>query len=502
MSTIHALMAQLALASDDTILSGPVETVPATDMEAAIAVADLQPEVGVTEQTLAVLDDMVETSEGLETDAEILEATIAPAEGSTQEGPGAEPVAAGLAVESIARARRRFGIAQFDGFSGGYKPAQESFSRASARKPATKLLLLGIGDTLSKIWQKIKAFFKGLWERIKNGVTKIFQSNVKTAKRAEQLLLANNENNNPPKDQRIKSASIAKGFATDSSAPKFDDVQKVLKRHIDYMTEAKSGNESIRTYVDKFDPVLKELDGVISSLGKNNSVGTTLANANAPLSYITNLENQTKVFVDALFAKYGGPVGGQKITVSDLRDSGFNMDNIEISQSDINVAGPFFGRRYLYVARLKNRQVGGQTTDVYQLAAGMTEITKGGTPTDAETLTQGDCEKICRMVKDLCSAMNQYEYSVKVGNTVADDLMAKIDSSIKLADKLNNAEDQSNAVAKAQFKLVRNGLTYARVSVQGVIKILSTNNSSLPVYTLSAANTALDFVSASIKARP
>jgi len=501
MNMIHALMNQLALASDDTIPDGPVETVPASDLEATTAVADLQPEVAVTENTLAVLDDMVSTSEGLETDAEILEATIAPSEGSTQEGPGADPVAAGLAVESIRRARDRFAIAKFDGFSGGYKLAQESFMRTSARKPATKLLLLGIGDTLSKIWQKIKAFFKGLWERIKNGVTKIFQSNVKTAKRAEQLLLANNENNNPPKDQRIKSSSIAKGFATDSSAPRFDDVQKILKRHTDYMNDAKAGNESIRKYVDGFDPVLKELDAVVSTLGKGGGVATSTTTTGTTATSITNLEKQTKAFVDTLFAKYGGPVAGQKITVSDLRDS-FNLDNVEVSQSDIEVAGPFFGRRYLYVARLKNRQVGGQTSDVYQLAAGMTEITKGGTPTDTETLTQGECEKVCRMVKDLCSAMNQYEYSVKVGNSVADDLMAKIDASIKLADKLNNVEDQSQAGGKAQFKLVRNGLTYARVSVQGVIKILSTNNSSLPVYTLSAANTALDLVSASIKARP
>lgn len=499
MSTIHALMAQLALASDDTIPGGPVETVPASDLEATTAVADLQPEAAVTEQTLAVLDDMVSTSEGLETDAEILEATIAPAEGSTQEGPGAEPVAAGLAVESIARARRRFGIAQFDGFSGGYKPAQESFSRASARKPATKLLLLGIGDTLSKIWQKIKAFFKGLWERIKNGVTKIFQSNVKTAKRAEQLKTQVNDNNGTLKDQRIKNASIAKGFADGNKSPKFDDVKAILARHTLYLDGAKNANEKTREFVNAMNPLQADLNTLVKALASSGSGSTNVTSSpsKALMSATEAFDQKTDAFVKNVMNAYGG--ASTNLKVDDLRNSGVIMDNVDTSKSTLEAAGPFFGQRFLYVAALHKTGNSNQTHQDIQLQAGLMEITKGSAPSDAETMTKNEMLQTCDIVKKLCSEMNQYEFAVKVGNNVSDDLMKQLDATIAIAGKVNAAEDTSSTSTEA-MRTVRNTLTSLRVKVQGIIRLLSTNNSSMPVYTMSAANTALDYVSASLKA--
>lgn len=146
------------------------------ELEAQVAQAEVTEAEGEVEELVEAVEEAVDAVEEVEEIAEVAEGSVEAGDGLTEEA--AE--IAEVAVESICNRL-------------GYKPAKriipamESFGATSSRLDATKYALEGFKETITKIWEGIKAFFARIGDALKALWNKLFDLATKTAARAEKM---------------------------------------------------------------------------------------------------------------------------------------------------------------------------------------------------------------------------------------------------------------------------------------------------------------------------
>lgn len=159
--------------------------VPGVTNEQAERVEELEEQVAQSEVVEADLEvaESNDTIEEAVTAIEELTDLAEVAEGSIEEGEGLSEDAAEIAEVAVEAICARL----------GYKPAKkvipalESFGGASSRLDATKYALEGIKETIAKIWEAVKNFFKGIWTKIVALWKQLFDAATKVQARATTL---------------------------------------------------------------------------------------------------------------------------------------------------------------------------------------------------------------------------------------------------------------------------------------------------------------------------
>jgi hypothetical protein len=122
-------------------------------------------------------EDLGEATAGVE----LVEQVENVLEESATKGEGISETAAEIATLVSEHFRERIGI------TGRSMPSLEAFGSASSRVAATNLALLSIGDTVSRAWEAIKAFFKDIWNKIKEFYKRVFTATGRMKARAVAL---------------------------------------------------------------------------------------------------------------------------------------------------------------------------------------------------------------------------------------------------------------------------------------------------------------------------
>ena len=147
------------------------------ELEGQVAQAEVTEAEGDVEELVEAVEEAVDAIEEVEEISEVAENSIEAGDGLTEEA--AEIVE--VAVESICNRL-------------GYKPAKriipamESFGATSSRLDATKYALEGFKETITKIWEGIKAFFARIGDTLKALWNKLFDAATKTRNRAASLI--------------------------------------------------------------------------------------------------------------------------------------------------------------------------------------------------------------------------------------------------------------------------------------------------------------------------
>ena len=487
MSRFASLSRRLAIEDADTDI-GEVEMVPAPEAEAPAAMAEVTEAGQEVEEITDAIGEASDDIDELETVGEIVADSIEPEVDGGAEGPGMEPVAAALAAEAVKRLRKKWGLSTPSSIGA---PALESFGRVSSRKQATRLALLGITDTIKKVWEKIKAFFKGLWEKIRNAVVSIFQSNLKTQKRAQTLLkeLRTNSTNFTKEEKgQVKSSSICTTF-NENGKTDFRIADEIIKRHIFFTDTTGSLNTEIKKLTDKLQSSINGID----KSGTNDAKGQFIVNA------YKSMEADVKTFGTSIKTTLSGGADNEKSLASEL-DKLFPN---EYKDEPLNVViGPFVRGKHLYFAtRSKKEKITYQgessETDVSIRIIKIGTVDSPSSPSsECPTLKYDQMVKICESVISGCEKVAASERAQKLGDDVSKEVFKFIDDGIKLAQYANDSSDTADSKAQVQTRAY---LNYAKSVINSIINGLSNANGSMRVGTMSALNTGLDYVAQSMK---
>lgn len=475
-------MSRLSLALEDAEIADDAVVADGTDL--SVAEATVEAQAGAAEVTEATSD--VETFDSAVAEASDDTATIEQvaetvADSLDEEGPtggeGMDPVAATLATETIERIRRKYRI------SSGVRsaPALESFKPRASRKEMTRLALESFSDTLKKMWERIKAFFRGLWDKIKSAVKSIFQSNIKTEKRAIELkkkIQGWNFTATPTKSS-IDSGSFSSAFTIDGKLEKAN-IAKILENQIKLSGSSESINKET---LDLTDGIRKVTLAVIETTGAKQ--------VDAALT--TSIEVVSKA-AEKVADQIGNLLGTKIASPStDLTKDlvGSNQEDFT-KGSSVTVYGPYYGGKYIVIAKLKQKKEAGATgPEEFAIKTEFRSLGKEGGKS-IEVGGKNELSSLCDKAMEVAKAVAGAERAVKVGDKAATDLFKVIDDVIAHANKANDMN-------KPGSKDSMHALTYVRETTSSVIKLISNNNSVFLSNSLSAANTALDYVDASMK---
>ena len=488
MSRFASLSRRLAIEDADTDI-GEVEMVPAPEAEAPAAMAEVTEAGQEVEEITSAIGEASDDIDELETVGEIVSDSIEPEVAGGAEGPGMEPVAAALAAEAVKRLRKKWGLSSPSSIGA---PALESFGRASSRKQATRLALLGITDTIKKVWEKIKAFFKGLWEKIRNAVVSIFQSNLKTQKRAQTLLkeITTNSNNfNKAEKEQVKSGSICTTF-TDNGKTNFDVAKNIIERHMVFTGDTEKLNAEFK----KFSSTVK---ASVEQAGKIYSTGT--------ISNGTNLAGVQKDTFDAaenLYKAVQSTLTHTKENNSSVTTEVEKMFASEFNDKKVFVVGPFVRGKHMFFAyaskdvKTKYSDDAAEVDDKqFQFKMGMVDSSQSPS-SECPTLKRNEMEEICKLVIGGCEAVAKSERAQKLGDDSSKQVMDLVDRAITVAQIFNDKGDEAGTRGRSEL---RSFLSVAKELTNSVINGLSNTNGSLRVGTMSALNNGLDYVAQSMK---
>lgn len=483
-----------------------IESANGVDAEGTVAaLADATSEASVAASDAAMdaepVEAIAEATDTTHDDMTVLEDTAAQVAESLnpegdEAGEGLSPTAAALAVECLTRIREK----HFLPTSRVSSPAKESFKPRASRKAMTRLALEGFGDTLVSMWKRIKEFFKGLWARIVNGVKSIFQSNIRTEKRAVELLktLGTLPNKNI-KERSVKSKSIAKGFCGTDRKTNGDTTKAILDRQLKLI----ASQGPINKVVSNKQPELMKIVDRLSDLLKDNGTaavrspqGNTTAAATSAIAY-TELTAFAKSFVDAVVVDLDKATGINKDS-SEFKDV-FDGNNVDRQNSKLDASGPFFNSRYFFAATIEHTATSGNTAVPSTFTVGFKEV-DASPPSEADTLTPDQGEEVCRRVMKICQQVAEAERAIKVGSVAGDGLLKVVDGGIKMAEdaasKMSSSDDPATS---GHYSGVIKAIQNVRSMVQNTINVLTASNGQIPTLTMSCSNTALDYVNASIK---
>lgn len=477
MSRFASLSRRLAI-EDAELDMGEVEMVPAPEAEAPAAVAEVVEAGQDIDDGIGVINEANDDITELETVGEIVADSIEPEVEGGAEGPGMEPVAAALAAETVARLRKKWGLSSPQSIGA---PALESFGRASSRKQATRLALLGFSDTIKKIWEKIKAFFKGLWDRIKSAVKSIFQSNVKTQQRAMALKKEiNNTNPTTPKNDQFDSSSLAKAFGLKGKDVVAANVKDVLKNHKQLLESTSEMNKGTANFIGLLrtsaakalaDDKTTGASPVAEALGAIKSAAAEFGkNMNSVLGSGTGQNNNSELL--------------SELKKKNDKTSGKTNEKYE-------VIGPFVNSTYLYLITFEEAVGSGSTASTaYHVQFGMESIAES-TNSSVKTLKKDEMQDIITTVIAGCEAAGGVERSVKVGDAVTKEIN-DLSTTIINAVSNKNYDDTADVGIKHQINQIR-------AYVNTVSTMMASANGSMMVKNMSALNYALDYVSGSLK---
>jgi hypothetical protein len=125
---------------------------------------------------------------------------------------------ANLVTESL---RERLGI------SGASLPSLESFETNSVL--STNLTLLSIGSTLTNAWEKIKAFFKTLIDKIKEFYNKVFSATGRLKERAIALRTKASELRGTAEEDTFENSKFARAYQDENGKFVLENVHKYTK---------------------------------------------------------------------------------------------------------------------------------------------------------------------------------------------------------------------------------------------------------------------------------
>ena len=475
MSRFASLSRRLSIEDADTDI-GEVEMVPAPEAEAPAAVAEVVEAGQDIDDGVAVINEANDDITELETVGEIVSDSIEPEVEGGAEGPGMEPVAAALAAETVRRLRKKWGLSSPQSMGA---PALESFGRASSRKQATRLALLGFTDTIKKIWEKIKAFFKGLWDRIKSAVKSIFQSNVKTQQRALALKKeVNNLKSSSPKNDQFDAGSIAKAFGEKGKDVVAANVKAVLEKHYKLMDSTESMNKGAGTFMSNLRNAASK---ALSDTGATMTATVTDTS--------TYLQSAVSTFGGTFTSLTSGSSGTNNELLNELKKKFDKLSGNKTNES-YDIIGPYVNSTYIYVIQCQETISGTPATVVAHIEFGIESMAES-TNSSVKTLKQPEMLEIIKHVIDGCEKAAGAERSVKIGDTVAKEIS---DLSTVIINKVSELNMDNSAPGP-----IKHLINQVRAYTNTVTNMMSSANGSMMVKNMSAMNYALDYVSGSIK---
>ena len=479
MSRFASLSRRLSI-EDAELDMGDVEMVPAPEAEAPAAVAEVVEAGQDIDDGVAVINEASDDLEELDTVGSIVSDSIEPEVEGGAEGPGMEPVAAALAAETVRRLRKKWGLSSPQSIGA---PALESFGRASSRKQATRLALLGFTDTIKKIWEKIKAFFKGLWDRIKSAVKSIFQSNVKTQQRAVALRKEVNAiTNTSPKNDQFDAGSLAKAFGVKGKDVTVANVTTVLANHKKLMDNTADLNKGTSSFVGEL----------------RQAASTALANKTTGSSGPSNPIQNTLTQVEKAATTFGGTFKdiGVAANTGDygdlLNELKKKFDKLTGKANEkYNILGPFVNSTFIYIIQATETVNSGSTsTTVAHIQYG-TESIAESTNNSVKTLKKPEMFTVITEVIAGCESAGSVERTVKVGDAVSKEI-ADLSNTVISSVSDQNFDDPANHGQKEMINQIR-------AYVTTITSMMASVNGSMMVKNMSAMNYALDYVSSSIK---
>lgn len=448
--------------------------------DASVAVADATVDAAPVETFDTAIEETSGDIGALETSVETISESLDP-EGD-EGGEGMSPTAAEFATEQLLKIRGKHML----GASRVSVPAKESFKQKPNRKELTRLTLEGFVDTIKKLWGRLKEFVKSLWQRIVSAVKSVFQSNIRTEKRANELLKqVNAMTSSTIKEKDVKNSSILKGFSVKGKCD-FSNVKDILTRHLALAGLQTTGATAARAALSDLSAVFDGLTALSNNAGKGGAGAS---------SWAGSLSTATQAYSRVMLSKFGQLAGSNAISPSDVQDLFKDIKDVNKTGSSYEYAGPFFGSKYAVVASLNITPPSGAPagTTITEYHFQFTEI-EAKAASSTPTLTKPEMTATCNQVIGLCQKQGEVERANKVGESVVADVEKQIDQAIKTASSVNSADSANSSASE-----INKALTHTRTFITSLIKTFSATNGSLNVSTMSASNTALDYVAASLK---
>jgi hypothetical protein len=154
-------------------------------------------------------------------DTELLDQVRDTLEQESAKGIGISSGAAEIADIVTESLRERLGI------SGTALPSLESFETNSVL--STNLTLLSIGSTLTNAWEKIKAFFKTLIDKIKEFYNKVFSATGRLKERAIALRTKASELRGTAEDDTFENSKFARAYQDENGKFVLENVHKYTR---------------------------------------------------------------------------------------------------------------------------------------------------------------------------------------------------------------------------------------------------------------------------------
>lgn len=306
----------LALENEEDMLTGAEES--------TVTPEDIQDLATVEEQVADVTAD-TEAMASAEADIEVVEEIQEVLEEAAASGEGVSETAAQIATIVVESLRDKLGLAGFT----RPMPSLESFGTTSSRVTATNLAVEAIGDTVSRAWEAVKAFFKKIWEKIKGFYKSIFDGATRLENRVRKTQkLISEKSRYDATETSFENKTIATAFTYHSeTAVKSKTVTEMLENANAALTTVGTVAKNVSKYVEnkdmdrsKFATSVFSMAGFMGSLIEPEAEGNSVFTTDEMIGGTT------------IFVEFDGP----KAKGLDLKDkSASKKDSVKVARSGV-----------------------------------------------------------------------------------------------------------------------------------------------------------------------
>lgn len=425
--------------------------------EVAVSVADETAEIqGASDEigtTVSEVEEAVQGGEELETIADIATDAVESGEGLSEES-------AELASVAIENIRSRLG---FD-TSTRLVPATESFGNTNTRMTSTNLVLLGIGDSLKKIWTSIKAAAARLWEMLKSFFAGLFNSAGMLSKHIAALSerARKMDSGVKPKDKKIKHSGVARAFSVKGKAD-MSTVEDIAKNTEQLVAVALRVGEQQKAVAVAASALAA---GEVTEAAVKAFVSSQATGADSALKAASMFGN-----IDASLAA--------QVTKGAKQKKGSKTENFAY--------GPFVGNVALSCNVFESEILGAKAKRVSMSFVPMSGKVAG--EVEALDLNQvrnilGKATKLTNDLKDFKKVQDNYDAVTKQITKVADAVMNNAE---KILDKTGSSSE------------TRQGFQEAKTEINDSIKALGAFGNRAPALQFQLAKAMADYASISMR---
>lgn len=410
--------------------------------EAEAASDEVVSETGDIAELQAHVEEAIEGGDTLADVAETMQVEVEEGEGLSEQS----AKMATIAVESVCS---RLGLP----IHVVRMPAAESFAQVSSRKGFTSMAVESVVETLKKIWNRIKAFAKSIWEKIQSLWTNLTKNYDALLKQIAVLKARSKNLSGDKKNEKLSNKSLAKAI---SNAGKAD------KQTYDHMVD---NAQALLKAESEANTVLAETSSLLGNASFSDQGGGENAGAQMDSISLVLADKFDKALGNVTTAKY-------------------NQKSEE--KGDVKAYGPVSGGRILKLT--VETLEGGKKT--FKLT---TDTIEGGTVSEATALTVAEIGQVLNSAEALArSAQSQ---ATTRGNTkkVVDAMNKLVDRAIASIGKTaKSIDDKQENVAGAQV------YREAASTVQRLLGLFSNLNAQVPAMVFATCRDGVNYASASM----